>query len=205
MAAATFSPAVIHAALRIWSAAPASLLCISYRREAAAPKSTAKANRARSSRRNSPCPGTGARAGPGRAADGSGSPGAPAFGSIAWYAAAFPAMRLGVCGGDGRIGAARRAVREPACRRNAALRMIAMQYLVPAILGILLALALLMALVVIPAIEQKRYQPNSIERRATLSPRCCARRRSKKRSTKTAAELRCWMKSVGVRRPIWKC
>ena len=27
MAAATFSPAVIHAALRIWSAAPASLLC----------------------------------------------------------------------------------------------------------------------------------------------------------------------------------
>ncbi len=55
MAAATFSSAVIHAALRIWSAAPASLLCFQ-RTNAAAPKYTARANRAPYFRRNSPLP-----------------------------------------------------------------------------------------------------------------------------------------------------
>jgi Tfp pilus assembly protein PilN len=170
IAAVSFSPAVIHSALRIWSVAPASLLCFDteasnpgedrrtemygesasravFSAEFSVPRERALAL-ARAELRMAPdhpakplfevLPGT---------------QGTVWSGSALAYAAA-------VAGSTPRV--ANFANLLPPERRASHDRV---QYLVPAILGILLALAALAVFVIFPAIEQKRFR-DDLERAA---------------------------------------
>jgi Tfp pilus assembly protein PilN len=158
IAAASFSPAVIHSALRIWSEPPASLLCFDtsesgrteiygesgsravFSAEFSVPWERALAL-ARAELRMAPdhpakpfldvLPV---------------SPGTPLSGSASAYAAA-------VAGSTPR--GAEFANLLPPERRASHDRV---QFLLPATLGLILALALLTVFVIVPAIEQKRYR-----------------------------------------------
>ncbi len=157
IAAATFSAAAIHASLRIWSAEPDSLLCFNTEQKAAAPRNIRRKrsafrfsaeffggsrNRAIALARAelrmppdypaTPLPDV--------------LPGGPVVDSPLAYSAA-------VAGSAPR--AASFANLLPAERRASHKRM---QYVLPAILGILLAIALPIVFVVLPAMEQKRYR-----------------------------------------------
>jgi len=161
MAAATFSPAVIHAALRIWNEAPASLLCFntdengrteiygeSESRAAFSAEFSVTRERAVALARAELriAPDYPARALsevlPGHAA-----------GSPLAYAAAIAGSAPRVVNFANLLPPERRASHDR------------MQYLLPAILGILLAMALLAVFVIFPAVEQKRYRED-LERAA---------------------------------------
>lgn len=154
MAAATFSAAAIHAALRIWNAAPASLLLFTRHEngrievygesEARAVFSTefaAPADRALAL----------ARAELRVAADTPAQPLSSALPVVAGELALACAAAI--------AGSAPRSVSFanllPAERRASHDRM---QYLVPAVLAVVVAIALIVVFVVFPAIEQRRYR-----------------------------------------------
>ena len=166
LAAATFSPAVIHSALRIWSEAPVSLLCFDtdengrteiygesesrglFSAEFSVPRDRALALalaelRMAPDHRAHPLlkvlPATPGTLSPDR--------------SALAYAAA-------IAGSASRV--AKFANLLPPERRASHDRV---QYIVPAALGILVALALLSLLVIFPVIEKKRYR-NDLERAA---------------------------------------
>jgi len=166
LAAATFAPAVIHAALRIWSEAPASLLCFHadenqrteiygesesravFSAEFSMPLERALAL-ARAELRMAPDH-------PARPLS-EVLPGGASADALA-YAAAI-------------AGTAPRAARFgnllPPARRASHARV---QYLVPVILGTLLALALLTVFVIFPAVEQKRYRADLEQAARRLEP-----------------------------------
>lgn len=163
VAAITFSPAVIHAALRIWNTAPNPVLCFcsdengrieiygespargAFSAEFSFPAGRAAAM-ARAELRIAPdypmqalfeiLPGT-------RAIEAAGNP----LASAAAMAGSAPRL-------------ARFANLLPPERRASHDRV---QYLIPAALGILLALALLTAFLIVPAVAQRRYR-NELER-----------------------------------------
>ena len=152
LAAATFSPAVIHAALRVWNPAPASVLAVYADEKGRAEVYGESAARAVFS---ADLPGaravTIARAElrlPGDADVRSlaevlpGHPGGSPFA----YAAA-------IAGAASRV--AKFANLLPPERRASHDRV---QYLIPAALGIVLVLALVAAFVIFPAVERKRYR-----------------------------------------------
>ena len=167
LAAATFSPAVIHAALRIWSEAPASLLCFHagenqrteiygesesravFSAEFSVPRERALAL-ARAELRMAPD-----------------YPARPL--SEVLPGAYIPDLDLAYAAAI--AGSAPRAARFanllPPARRASHARV---QYLVPAILGTLVALALLMVFVVFPAVEQKRYRADLEQAARRLEP-----------------------------------
>jgi len=165
IAAATFSPAVIHSALRIWTEAPTSLLCFDtdeagrteiygegesravFSAEFSVPRERALAL-ARAELRMAP--------------DHPGRPLAEVLpvnpenarpGSPLAYAAAIAGSAPRVANFANLLPAERRASHDR------------MQYLVPMALGVFLALALLTVFVVFPAVEQKRYR-GDLERAA---------------------------------------
>jgi Tfp pilus assembly protein PilN len=158
MAAATFTPAVIHSALRIWSEAPASLLCFtadeSGRTEIygeSESRSVFSAEFAVSRERALAL----ARAELRMIPDHPARPllevlpvmtGTSIAGSVLAYAAA-------IAGSAPRI--ANFANLLPPQRRASHDRV---QYLFPAILGILLFVALMTVFIIYPAIDQKRYR-----------------------------------------------
>ncbi len=180
MAAATFSSAVIHSALRIWSAAAPLLFFASdddgggrteiygesesrsvFSAEFSVPRERAIAL-ARAELRMPPdslasplsdvlplAPGVGF---PGSGVGAGGSASAWSTSGLS-YAAALAGSAPLVASFANLLPAERRASHDR------------VQYLVPAILGILLALALLTVFVIFPAIEQRRYR-NDLERAA---------------------------------------
>jgi Tfp pilus assembly protein PilN len=183
MAAATFSTAVIHTALRIWSEAPASLLCINtddnghieiygesdsraaFSAEFSVTRERAIALARAELRIASDQP---ARAlsevlppAPGKALQGN---------PLAWAAA--------IAGSAPRV--THFANLLPPERRASHDRM---QYLVPAILGILLVLALLAVFVIFPAVEQKRYRED-LDRAARQLEPAAARAQAMERKIK---------------------
>jgi Tfp pilus assembly protein PilN len=160
MAAVTFSTTVIHAALRIWSAAPASILCFDtdargrtevYGESESRPVFSAEFSMAQERAVAL------ARAELRLPADYPARPLAellaPTGASVLAYAAAM-------------AGAATRATRYanllPAERRASHNRL---QYLVPAILAALLLGALIVVYAIFPAVEQRRYR-NELDRAA---------------------------------------
>jgi Tfp pilus assembly protein PilN len=167
LAAVTFAPAVIHAALRIWNEAPASLLCFhadENQRTEIYGESEARAvfsaefslplERALALARAE------LRMAPDHAARVLSEvlPGASSSSGDMAYAAA-------VAGSAPR--AARFANLLPPARRASHARV---QYLVPAILGTLVALALLTVFVILPAVEQKRYRADLEQAARGLEP-----------------------------------
>jgi Tfp pilus assembly protein PilN len=196
MAAATFSPAVIHAALRIWSPAPASLLCIGadengrteiygesesravFSAEFSIPRERALAL-ARAELRMAPGhPATALsevlpRKVLPRALQG--TPGTELSGSPLAYAAA-------IAGSAPRV--AHFANLLPPERRASHDRV---QYLVPAALGILLVLGLLTVFVIFPAVEQKRYRED-LDRAARQLEPAAARAQAVERKIKENAQ-----------------
>jgi hypothetical protein len=165
MAAATFSPAVIHAALRIWNQPPRSLLCFSgdengrteiygesepravFSAEFSVTRERALALARAELRMASDQP---ASALSDLLPKASGNP-------LAWAAA--------IAGSAPRV--AHFANLLPPERRASHDRM---QYVIPAILGILLLLALLAVFVVFPAVEQKRYRADLDRAARQLEP-----------------------------------
>jgi Tfp pilus assembly protein PilN len=170
MAAATFSPAVIHAALRIWSVASASLLCIntdeSGRTEIygeSESRAVFSAEFSVSRERAAALARAELRIAPDYPASALSdllphTPGTELSGNPLAYAAA-------IAGSAPRV--AHIANLLPPERRASHDRM---QYLIPAILGVLLALALLVVFVVFPAIEQKRYRADLDRAARQLEP-----------------------------------
>jgi Tfp pilus assembly protein PilN len=158
MAAATFSSAAVHAALRIWSAVPASFFCFTagdggrteiygesesravYSAEFAMPRERALAI-ARAELRMAPDRTASAISEVLPAPSGNLTPASP----LAWAAA--------LAGSVPRV--ARFANLLPPERRASHDRM---HYLVPAVLGGLLVVALVAVFLVFPVIEQKRYR-----------------------------------------------
>jgi Tfp pilus assembly protein PilN len=187
IAAATFSTAVIHAALRIWSAAPASLLCIgtdengrteiygeSESRAAFSAEFSVTRERAlalaRAELRMAPDhPATALSEVLPRALQG--TAGTELSGSPLAYAAA-------IAGSAPRV--AHFANLLPQERRASHDRV---QYLVPAILGVLLVLGLLTVFVIFPAVEQKRYRED-LDRAARQLEPAAARAQSVERKVK---------------------
>jgi Tfp pilus assembly protein PilN len=167
MAAATFAPAVIHAALRIWNEAPASLLCFHadenqrteiygesesravFSAEFPQPLERALALARAELRMASDHPAQPLS----EVLPGAGS----SSGDLACAAA--------IAGSAPR--AARFANLLPPARRASHARV---QYLVPAILGTVVALALLTVFVIFPAVEQKRYRADLEEAARRLEP-----------------------------------
>jgi Tfp pilus assembly protein PilN len=167
LAAATFSPAVIHAALRIWNEAPASLLCFHtdanqrteiygesesravFSAEFSVPRERALAL-ARAELRMAPD-----------------HPARPLSQALpgALVSEADLACAAAIAGSAPR--AARFANLLPPARRASHARV---QYLVPAILGTLLALALLTVFVVLPAFERRRYRAELEQAARRLEP-----------------------------------
>jgi Tfp pilus assembly protein PilN len=171
LAAATFSPAVIHAALRIWSEAPGSLLCFhtdgnqrteiygeSESRAVFSAEFSMPRERALALARAE------LRMAPDYAARPLSEvlPGAPLDGALSDVDLAYTAAMAGSA-----PRAARFANLLPPARRASHDRV---QYLVPAILGTLLALALLTVFVVFPAVEQKRYRADLEQAARRLEP-----------------------------------
>jgi hypothetical protein len=190
VAAATFSPAVIHAALRVWNAAPASLLCfhtgengrteIYGESEARAifsaefPVARERAVAlARAELRMAPDH-------PARALSEAlpGCPDKPTLAGETAYPTSALAYAAAIAGSAPRV--ANFANLLPPERRASHDRM---QYLVPAILGILVALALLAVFVVFPAVEQKRYRKD-LDRAARQLEPAAARAQSLERKIK---------------------
>ncbi|MDP9054422.1 MAG: PilN domain-containing protein [Acidobacteriota bacterium] len=160
LAAATFSPAVIHAALRIWSAPPGSVLC--YEDEAPGRTEIYGESPARPVfSAEFPLPRERALAlARGELRLPAGSPAMPmaqvlprVAGSVAVPENAVLSYAAALAGSAPR--AARFANLLPAGRRASHNRM---QYLVPGILGSLVALALLTVFLIFPAVEQRRYR-----------------------------------------------
>jgi hypothetical protein len=170
MSAATFSPAVIHAAIRIWSAAPGSLLCVNtdengrteiygesesravFSAEFSVNRERALALARAELRMSSDQPASAlSDLLPGIA-------GTELSGNPLAYAAA-------IAGSAPRV--AHFANLLPPERRASHDRM---QYLIPAILGTLLVLALLTVFVIFPAIEQKRYREDLDRAARQLEP-----------------------------------
>jgi hypothetical protein len=179
VAAATFSPAVIHAALRVWSAAPASLLCFhtgengrteiygeSESRAVFSAEFPVARERAvalaRAELRMAPDH-------PARALS-EVLPGHVTDSPLA-YAAAIAGSAPHVANFANLLPPERRASHDR------------MQYLVPAILGILVVLALLAVFVVFPAVEQKRYR-RDLDRAARQLEPAAARAQSLERKIK---------------------
>lgn len=158
LAAATFSPAVIHAALRIWSAAPDSILCLNTDENGRSEIYGESRARAVFS---AEFPVTQERALALARAELRMAPDHPvrtlsevlphATGTA--LSGSAPAYAAAVAGAAPR--AADYANLLPAERRASHDRL---QYLLPAFLGILLALALLTVFVIYPAVERKRYR-----------------------------------------------
>ena len=167
LAAVTFSPAVIHAALRIWSEAPVSLLCFHtdenqrteiygesearavFSAEFSAPRERALAL-ARAELRMAPD-----------------HPARP----LSEVLSGSPQSEVDLAYAAAMAGSAPRAARFanllPPARRASHARV---QYLVPAILGTLLALALLTVFVFFPAVEQRRYRADLEQAARRLEP-----------------------------------
>jgi Tfp pilus assembly protein PilN len=165
MAAATFSPAVIHSVLRIWSEAPASLLCFdtdeSGRTEVYGESESRAVFSAEFSISRERALAL-ARAELRMAPDHPARPlleVLPAIPGTALQASA-PACAAAIAGSTPRV--ARFANLLPSERRASHDRV---RYLFPATLGILVAIGLLTLLVIFPAVEQKRYR-NDLEREA---------------------------------------
>ena len=170
MAAATFSAAVIHAALRVWSAAPASFLCFNtdeagrtevYGESESRPVFSAEFSGA--PERAFALSRAELRMSPYRAAvplpevlpfsaDESTAPSA-----LAWAAA--------IAGSVPRV--AKFANLLPPERRASHDRL---QYVVPAILGTILLIGLLAVFVIFPAVEQKRYRADLDRAARQLEP-----------------------------------
>ncbi len=183
LAAATFSPAVIHAALRIWSAPPASLLCVNtdengrteiygesqsralFSAEFSVPPERAVAL-ARAELRLPPDY-------PARSLSEvlPQAPGAELPGDVLAYAAAIAGSAPHV---------ARFANLLPAERRASHDRV---KYLLPASLGVLLALALLAVFVIFPVVERNRYRSDLDRATRQLEP-AAARAQSLERKIK---------------------
>jgi Tfp pilus assembly protein PilN len=183
LAAATFSPAVIHAALRIWNLAPASLLCIGmdengrteiygesesravFSAEFSISRERALALARAELRMASDHPATALSEVLPRKA------GTELSGSPLAYAAA-------IAGSAPRV--AHFANLLPPERRASHDRV---QYLVPAILGILLVMGLMTVFVIFPAVEQKRYR-RDLDRAARQLEPAAARAQAVERKTK---------------------
>ena len=172
LAAATFSPAVIHAALRIWNAPPRALLAIdtdengrtevygeSESRAVFSAEFSFPAARAASSSRAAAL----ARAELRLPAD------YPATSLAEVLPGGAPRECIRVCRGHRRCGAASRSVRESASveRRASHDRV---QYLIPGVLGVLVLAALVTAFVVFPAIEQRRFRDELARATRQLEP-----------------------------------
>jgi Tfp pilus assembly protein PilN len=170
MAAATFSAAVIHAALRVWSAAPASFLCFGTDDAGRIEVYGESESRAVFSAEFSGAPERAfalsraeLRMSPYRAAVPLGealpvsandrTPPSP----LAWAAA--------IAGSVPRL--AKFANLLPAERRASHDRL---QYVVPAVLGAILLMALLAVFVIFPAVEQKRYRADLDRAARQLEP-----------------------------------
>jgi Tfp pilus assembly protein PilN len=169
IAAVTFAPAVIHSALRIWSEAPASLLCFDtdesgrteiygesesravFSAEFSVPRERA-ITLARAELRMAPDH-------PARPLS-EVLPVAPVVSSINTSAGSASAYAAAIAGSTPRV--ANFANLLPPERRASHDRM---QYLLPATLGILVAAGLLTVFVIFPALEQKRYR-DDLERAA---------------------------------------
>ncbi|HWE48239.1 MAG TPA: PilN domain-containing protein [Bryobacteraceae bacterium] len=157
LAAITFSPAVVHAALRIWSAAPESVLCFTaaqnrtevygessgraiYSAEFSADRDRALAVSRAELRLAPDCPAV-------TLADALPKPagGAAVTSALAWAA--------GLAGSTARFSKFANVL--PPERRASHDRM---QYLFPIVLGSALVLALIAAFIVVPAIDERRYR-----------------------------------------------
>jgi hypothetical protein len=183
MAAATFSPAVIHAALRIWGGSPASVLCINTDESGRTEVYGESPSRAVFSAEFSVSPERAAalaraelRLAPDYEARSLSEAlpqarGAVLSGSPLAYAAAVTASAPH---------AVRFANLLPPERRASHDRV---KYLAPATLGILLALASLGEFVIFPAVEQKRYL-NDLDRAARQLEPAAARARAIDRKIK---------------------
>jgi Tfp pilus assembly protein PilN len=163
MAAATFSPAVIHAAIRIWNKAPASLLCFntdengrteiygeSESRSVFSAEFSVRRERAialaRAELRMAPDQPARQLSDVLPQAPGATLSDSTLSGSAFAYSAAIAGSASRVAGFANLLPPERRASHNR------------VQYLIPAALGILLVLALVTVFVIFPAIEQKRYR-----------------------------------------------
>ena len=168
LAAVTFSPAVIHAALRVWSTGPASLLCYRtdesgrtevygesesrpvFSAEFSVPKDRALALARAELRLPADYP---ART-LGMALPGSITVDDPGLA----YAGAIAGAATRVVNFANLLPVERRASHDRA------------QYAIPAILGALLAVAMLIAFVILPALQQKRYREELANATRRLEP-----------------------------------
>jgi len=161
LAAVTFSTAVIHSAIRIWSAAPASLLCFNTDGRGRTEIYGESESRAVFSAEFSVAPERAlalSRAELRIAPDYPARPLSdvlppPAGGKTASSSSSAPAYAAAVAGSATR--AAKFANLLPLERRASHNRL---QYLIPAILAVLLVCALVAVFVIFPAVEQRRYR-----------------------------------------------
>jgi Tfp pilus assembly protein PilN len=167
IAAATFSAAVIHASLRIWSAEPDSLLCFNTDESGRTEIYGESEARSVFSAEFSAAPERAialARAELRMPSDYAATPlsdvlpGDSVVDSPLAYAAAIAGSAPRAAGFANLL---------PAQRRASHKRM---QYVLPAILGILLAIALPIVFVVLPAMEQKRYRGELDRAASQLKP-----------------------------------
>jgi hypothetical protein len=166
LAAVTFSPAVIHAALRVWSAPPRSVLCLDTDDNGRTEVYGESESRSVFS---AEFPGAPARA----AALARAELRIPADHAATLLAEQLPGNPRGnafahaaaIAGSVPRI--ARIANFLPAERRASNDRV---QYLIPAVLGAIVVLALIAAFVVVPAVEQRRYREDLDRATRQLEP-----------------------------------